>query len=222
MHARSLSSRSCPDAFPTQPVAPSTARCCGAFIRGYRLGLKVAAFTCALLLAWATPDAWAEVTLRNGDTLEIKISGVPASEITSLSGQYTIDGQGIVNMPYIGRVKVAGLAAGVAQSTIESVYRSHEIFTNPTIVITQQLQSRFVNVGGEVKTPQRIPYTADLTVLGSINAAGGFSPFADERKVRLLRGNDVMVIDVKKIRANPSLDIAVQPGDRIEVPQSIF
>jgi hypothetical protein len=28
--------------------------------------------------------------------------------------------------------------------------------------------------------------------------------------------------DVKKIRANPSLDLQSQPGDRVEVPQSPF
>ena len=177
---------------------------------------------CALFLAWAAPNARAQATLRNGDVLEIKISGIPSTDITSVSGQYTVDNEGFINMPYIGRVKVAGLSPGVAQSTIESVYRNHDIYTHPTITISQQLQSRFVNVGGEVKLPQRIPYTADLTVLSSINAAGGFSPFADQRKVRLLRGNEVMIIDVKKIRANPSLDIGVQPGDRIEVPQTIF
>jgi protein involved in polysaccharide export with SLBB domain len=177
---------------------------------------------CTLLLAWFAPDARAQATLRNGDILEIKISGIPSTDIGSVSGQYTIDNEGFINMPYIGRVKVVGLSPGIAQSTIESVYRSRDIYTNPTITISQQLQSRFVNVGGEVKAPQRIPYTADLTVLSSINAAGGFSPFADQRKVRLLRGNEVMVIDVKKIRANPSLDIGVQPGDRIEVPQTLF
>jgi polysaccharide export outer membrane protein len=177
---------------------------------------------CTLLLAWAAPNARAQATLRNGDILEIKISGIPSTDITSVSGEYTIDNEGSVNMPYVGKVRVAGLSPGVAQSTIESVYRNRDIYTNPTITITQQLQSRFVNVGGEVKAPQRIPYTADLTVLSSINAAGGFSPFADQRKVRLLRGNEVMIIDVKKIRANPSLDIGVQPGDRIEVPQTLF
>jgi protein involved in polysaccharide export with SLBB domain len=174
------------------------------------------------LLAWVAPNARAQAILRNGDVLEIKISGIPSTDITSVSGQYTIDNEGFINMPYVGKVKVAGLSPGVAQSTIESVYRSRDIYTSPTITIGQQLQSRFVNVGGEVKTPQRIPYTADLTVLSSINAAGGFSPFADQRKVRLLRGNEVMIIDVKKIRANPSLDIGVQPGDRIEVPQTLF
>ena len=67
-----------------------------------------------------------------------------------------------------------------------------------------------------------MPYTPDLTILATINAAGGFSAFADQRKVRLLRGNEVMVIDIRKVRSNPSLDIPVEPGDRIEVPQSVF
>ena len=79
-----------------------------------------------------------------------------------------------------------------------------------------------MNVGGEVKAPQRVPYTPDLTVLAAINAAGGFSPFADQHKVRLLRSDGVMVIDVRKARATPALDIPVEPGDRIEVPQTIF
>lgn len=188
----------------------------------HRFSVLYGLLVCTLFFAWGAPKARAQAMLRNGDVLEIKISGIPSTDIASVSGQYTIDNEGFINLPYIGRVRVAGLSPGIAQSTIESVYRNRDIYTNPTITISQQLQSRFVNVGGEVKTPQRIPYTADLTVLSSINAAGGFSPFADQRKVRLLRGNEVMVIDVKKIRANPSLDIGVQPGDRIEVPQTLF
>ncbi|HEY0791670.1 MAG TPA: polysaccharide biosynthesis/export family protein [Chthoniobacterales bacterium] len=181
--------------------------------------LPVLTLSCLLLV---TLPVHADAVLRKGDTLELKISGVPAAETTSLSGQYTIDNDGFVNLAYIGKIRIGGLPAGVAQSTIEQAYRSRDIFTNPTIIITQQITSRFVNVGGEVKTPNRVGYTPDLTVLGSINAAGGFTAFADERKIRLLRGNDVMIIDVKKIRGNPSLDVPVQPGDRIEVPQSLF
>jgi protein involved in polysaccharide export with SLBB domain len=84
-----------------------------------------------------------------------------------------------------------------------------------------QAQSRFVNVGGEVKAPQRVAFTPDLTILSSINAAGGFSPYADGRKVRLLRDNHVTIVDLNKIRANPSLDVQLLPGDRIDAP-SIF
>jgi protein involved in polysaccharide export with SLBB domain len=164
----------------------------------------------------------ADATLRPGDTMDLKIGGVPSTEISSVSGQYTIDGEGNVNLPYIGRVKIAGLAPGAAQTMIESVYKARKIYTNPNIVITMQPQSRFVNVGGEVKLPQRVPFTPDLTVLSAINAAGGFSAFADERRIRLLRGQQVTIIDAKKIRTNPSRDVQLEPGDRVEVPQSLF
>ena len=69
-----------------------------------------------------------------------------------------------------------------------------------------------------MKTPQRMAYKPDLTLLATIDAAGGFSSSADEQKVRLLRADEMMIIDVERIRANPSLDVPVEPGDRIEVP----
>jgi protein involved in polysaccharide export with SLBB domain len=174
-----------------------------------------------LLSFLLSTDALADATLRPGDTMELKIGGVPSTEISSVSGQYTIDGEGNVNLPYIGRLKIAGLAPGVAQSTIESVYKTRKIYTNPNIVITMQPQSRFVNVG-EVKSPQRVPFTPDLTVLSAINAAGGFSAFADQRRIRLLRGQQVTIIDAKKIRTDPSRDVQLEPGDQVEVPQSLF
>ena len=126
-----------------------------------------------------------------------------------------------MNLPHIGRINIAGLTPGAAQSAIENEYKSRDIYTNPNVVITMRAQSRFVNVGGEVNTPQRVPFTPDLTILASINAAGGFSKIAYGRKVKLLRDKAVMIIDVDKIRADPSLDVQLHPGDRIEAP-SIF
>jgi protein involved in polysaccharide export with SLBB domain len=163
-----------------------------------------------------------EAVLRPGDTIQLKIGGVPADDTSNVSGAYMIDGDGNVNMPNLGKVRIGGLTAGAAQSAIETEYRGHDIYTHPTIILTMQLQSRWVNVGGEVKAPQRVPYTPDLTVLAAINAAGGFSPFADQRRVRLLRSDQVILVDVRKARAIPSLDLSVEPGDRIEVPQTIF
>src|ERR1700722_14813281 len=175
--------------------------------------LWVLAVVCFLNLAFTTGVALADAPLRPGDQIEMKLGGVPSTEISAVSGTYTVDGDGSVNLPHIGRVNIAGQAPGAAESTIEKAYKSRDIYTNPNVVITMQAQSRFVNVGGQVKTPQRVPFTPDLTVLSSINAAGGFSPNANERKVRLLRDNQIMIIDVNKIRANPSLDLPVQPGD---------
>jgi protein involved in polysaccharide export with SLBB domain len=73
----------------------------------------------------------------------MKLGGVPSAEISALSGIYTIDDEGSVNLPHIGRVKIGGLAPGAAESAIETVYKSQGIYTNPNAVITMRAQSAF-------------------------------------------------------------------------------
>ena len=182
----------------------------------------VARLVLALLLFATVASPAADVAFRVGDTLELRIGGVPPEETQVVAGAYTVDGEGFINLPYIGKVKASGLGQAELQRSIEAAYRGGEVFTNPSITITVPTVARFVNVSGDVRQPRRVEYTTDLTVLGAISAAGGFTDYADQRKVRLLRGGQVRMIDVKAVRANPSMDIALLPGDQIEVPQSFW
>jgi protein involved in polysaccharide export with SLBB domain len=177
------------------------------------------AFLGTLLLLASFPASAGEFILRPSDIIELKIGGVPANDAKAVTGEYVVDGQGYINLPNLGRIKIAGLTLSAAQTVIETGYRSHDIYTRPTIAISMGTVHRWINVGGAVKTPQKVNYKPDLTVLASIDAAGGFSSAADQQKVRLVRADEVMIIDTKKIRANPSLDIPLEPGDRIEVPR---
>jgi protein involved in polysaccharide export with SLBB domain len=172
-----------------------------------------------LLLSASFPASAEEFLLRPSDTIQLKIGDVPANDAKAVTGEYVIDGQGYISLPNLGRIKIAGLTLAGAQIVVEASYRSHDVYTMPTITITMGTVHRWVNVGGEVKTPQKIAYKPDLTVLSSIDSAGGFSSSADQEKVRLVRADEVMIIDTKKIRANPSLDIPLEPGDHIEVPR---
>jgi len=115
-----------------------------------------------------------------------------------------------------------GLTPAQLASSIENGYKSARIFTNPTITIVMQPQARFVNIGGAVRAPARIPFTEDMTLLTAISAAGGFNDFADQKRVRLLRGSVAKSYDVRQFRRDPGLDPKLQPGDKIEVPQSFF
>jgi polysaccharide biosynthesis/export protein len=176
------------------------------------------AFPGTLIFLASVPVLGGEVILRPIDTIQLKIGGVPAADAKEVTGAYVIDGQGYVSLPNLGRIKIAGLTLSAAQTEIETKYRSHDVYTRPAITITMGTPPRWINVGGAVKSPQRMAYKPDLTVLATIDAAGGFSSSADEQKVRLLRADEMMIIDVERIRANPSLDVSVEPGDRIEVP----
>jgi len=166
--------------------------------------------------------AFAQATLRIGDPVELRIGGVPAEEQTQVNNIYTVDSSGYVNLPYISRIRAEGLTPAQLARAIEQNYRSGKIYTNPNITILMQPTSRFVNVGGSVRSPMRVPFTEDMTLLTAINAAGGFNDFADQRHVRLLRGNEVTVYDVRRFRKEPAEDVKLRPGDKVEVPQSFF
>ncbi|CAN5210139.1 hypothetical protein BH20VER2_BH20VER2_09620 [soil metagenome] len=179
-------------------------------------------FATFLVLFAVVASASAQATLRVGDPVELKISGVPSEEQAQVNNMYTVDASGTINLPYINKVQAAGLTPAQLAASVEGSYRSAKIYTNPTITILMQPAARFVNVGGAVRTPSRVPFTEDMTLLTAINAAGGFNDFADQRKVRVMRGSDVRVYDVRQSRRDPSKDIRLQPGDRVEVPQSFF
>lgn len=163
-----------------------------------------------------------QAVLRVGDPIELKIGGVPNEEQQQVNNIYTVDANGSVNLPYINKLKAEGLTPAQLARSIEEAYRANKIYTNPNITILMQPTSRFVNVGGAVRLPMRVPFTEDLTLLSSINAAGGFNDFADQKRVRLLRRNNVKVYDVRQFRRDPSRDVKLQPGDRVEVPQTFF
>jgi polysaccharide export outer membrane protein len=160
--------------------------------------------------------------LRPGDTLEIRLSGVPSEETTTFNASYTVDDKGMINVPYIQEVKVAGLLPNEIQDVIQNRLKEEKIYTNPTITIQTQTQARYVNIDGEVKSPQRVAYTADMTLMSAINACGGFSDYAKQSKVTLTRGGSVTTYNCVDIRKNPSTDPKVLPGDQIHVPQSWF
>ncbi len=172
-------------------------------------------------IAFAT-GAFAQANLRVGDPVELKIGGVPPEDQNQVNNTYTVDSGGAINLPYIGKIHAEGMTPAQLSRAIEDNYRANKIYTNPNVTILMAPTARFVNVGGSVRSPSRVPFTEDMTLLTAINASGGFNDFADQRHVRLLRGNEVTVFDVRKFRKDPSQDVRLRPGDKIEVPQSFF
>jgi len=159
--------------------------------------------------------------LRVGDSVDIHIAGVPAEDMQQFGGNYTIDESGMINLPYIGLVKVASLTPSQAQVTIQNALVTAQIYTNPTISVNPANASRFVSVSGSVKQPGRLGYTSDMTVMSAINAAGGKSDFAGDT-IRLIRKGQVIKYSFKKLDKYPSMDPPVQPGDQIEMKDSVW
>ena len=157
--------------------------------------------------------------LRGGDTLIIRLTGVPTADQGIF--EVKVDEGGKVSMPYIGSVSAANLTTVQLKKSIEETYIQQEIFTNPNVTVDLKEQ-RFVDVTGEVRMPQRVPYTKDLTALGAVAACGGFTDFANRRKVKLTQSGVTREFNAKDIQADPSRDIRLLPNDKIHVDRSIF
>jgi polysaccharide export outer membrane protein len=157
--------------------------------------------------------------LRGGDTLIIRLTGVPQADQGIF--EVKVDESGKVSMPYIGNVTAANLTTVQLKKAIEDNYIQQEIFTNPNVTVDLKEQ-RFVDVTGEVRMPQRVPYTKDLTALGAVAACGGFTDFANRRKVKLTQSGVTRDFNAKEIQVDPSRDIRLLPNDKIHVDRSIF
>jgi len=157
--------------------------------------------------------------LRGGDTLIIRLTGVPSQDQGIF--EVKIDESGKISMPHIGSLVAANNTTVELKKLIESTYLKEEIFTNPNVTVDLKEQ-RFVDVTGEVRMPQRVPYTKDLTALGAVAACGGFTDFANRRRVRLTQGGQTQEFNAKDIQADQGRDIRLKPNDKIQVDRSIF
>lgn len=180
--------------------------------------LAVAALVCAVVLALA-PRASAQAVIRPGDLFEMRFSGMPADVAAELAMVYTVGDDGSVEVPLIGTVRAAGLSTTQFAKSVEAKFVAAKIFTQPTVIVNLQQQSRFVTVGGEVRAPQVVPWSQDLNLSQAIKRAGGPGEFGNIKKIRVLREGKLMgVFNLRAADKDPNQNPKLLPGDEIEVP----
>jgi protein involved in polysaccharide export with SLBB domain len=162
------------------------------------------------------PAATSSAQLRSGDSLTIALQGVPDPSINPVQ----IDDQGSISLPFIGTIAAAGVNTGELAQRIRETYISRKFYN--TVDVSVSVTERYVYVGGEVVRPGRIIWTPDLTVTKAIQAAGGFSLYAKETRVSLVRDQKSYDFDVRLAQKNPSQDPRLMPGDSLQVPRSPF
>jgi len=152
---------------------------------------------------------------RAGDAFELHLSGMPAEDALPFAQQFTIGGDGYVNVPLGGQVRAAGLTQSQLERAIEKRLVDEKIFSHPTATINVAPLARFVTIGGQVRAPQRMSWTADLTLTSAISAAGGPADFAGN-KIKLTRGGQVTLFTKKELEKAPEKDPKLLPGDQVE------
>jgi len=157
--------------------------------------------------------------LRVNDMITVTFSDVPnppgLQEIRA-----RIPASGVLTLHYNVQVSAVGKTIPELEREIRDAYVP-KLFKQLTAIVRSE--ERFFFVGGEVKTPNRYPLQADLTVLRAIDAAGSFTDFANRKKIELRRENGQrFFINESKAKENPALDLPVLANDHIIVKRSIW
>ena len=149
--------------------------------------------------------------LGPNDRLRITVFGQP-----TLTGEYTLDGNGVLAFPLIGNVPASGMTTQQLQKTIAGKLEP-DYLINPSVSAEVVTRRPFFIIG-EVQKPGNYPYVPDMTALNAVAMAGGFTYRARKNDYYIKRLDK----DGKMVRIEASAGTVLRPGDTLEVRERYF
>jgi polysaccharide export outer membrane protein len=140
-------------------------------------------------------------------------------ENQALTGQVLVRPDGDISMPLVGDIHAAGLTPTQLGKSIADKVKTYVV--DPVVnVAVLAVNSKQVIMVGEVNHVGPVQIRPGMTVLQAIVTAGGLTPFANKKKIYVLRGEPgkQQMIKFNYKRSLKSDDMLVEPGDRIVVP----
>ncbi|MBZ5502725.1 MAG: polysaccharide biosynthesis/export family protein [Acidobacteriia bacterium] len=140
-----------------------------------------------------------------------------------LTRQVPVRPDGKISLPLLNDIQAAGLTPGQLAAQITEGLK--KFITSPQVtVIVAQTNSQRVYILGEVVRPAAYPLLPGMTVLQALSSAGGFSIFANTKKIYVLRQADgkqeKFPFNYKEAIGgkHPEQNIVLKAGDQIVVP----
>ncbi len=160
------------------------------------------------------PNPDSSYTLDNGDVLNIQLIGQEDFIET-----FPISGDGSINIPWIGKLILAGLtlneASSLIKSRVENIYFGTESF-----VTLSEIRDVNVLVSGNAKNPGVYTLTGNSNILHALTVSGGVNEYGSFREINLIRNNEVVeTLDVYDllIDGNYNLSKRLRSGDVVFV-----
>lgn len=159
-------------------------------------------------------------TKRLGDTRSDANSVDVSGTQTGIVG-YTVDSNGEIDFPIIGKIYVAGLTRNQVRDNIKALLIESRQIKDP--LVTVDFMNLSYAVLGEVSRPGRFSISRDVfTILDAISLAGDLTINGEREKITVVRHGlkedevyTLSLMDTKELYASPAF--YVQQGDVIYV-----
>lgn len=151
------------------------------------------------------------------DSLEVNVWKEP-----TLSGPQPVRPDGMISLSLVGDLQAAGLTPMQLSDAIAA--RLKQYINSPLVTVTVlAVNSKKVFLLGEVTKPGELPLTPGMSPLQAIATAGGLTPYANSRRIYILRTDggkqQKIAFDYKKAIKDGNLQgVTLKAGDTIVVP----
>lgn len=151
------------------------------------------------------------------DSLSISVWKEP-----SLSGVIPVRPDGMISLALVGDLPAAGRTPMQLADDITAKLKKYIQDPNVSVVV-MAVNSQRIFLIGEVGHAGPLAMTPGMTPLQAIAAGGGLSPFANAKKIYILRNEagkqQKIPFNYKQaLKGDDSQNIALKPGDTIVVP----
>ena len=158
----------------------------------------------------------ARYIIGSEDSLSISVWKEP-----SLSGSIPVRPDGMISLALIGDLQAAGRTP--MQLSDDIAVKLKKYIQDPVVtVVVMSVNSQRIFMVGEVGHVGPIMLTSGMSALQAIATAGGLSPYANSKKIYILRTEDgkqqKIPFNYKQAVKGENLGPSLKPGDTIVVP----
>ncbi len=156
--------------------------------------------------------------IGSGDILRVEVVGEEA-----MSGAFRVGGDGAIDLPYAGRIPVAGLTVDEAARAVTG-WLGKSVLARPQVVLgVETYASRLVDVGGIVAKPASYALERGRTTVSDVIVrAGGLNEPSAPRALifRDVSGERTVIeVDLERLNVGDlSADVELRAGDHLYIP----
>jgi len=134
-----------------------------------------------LFIRVVTPDPqWSAMF----NTLPVASYSITVTEQSADIISYPVDGEGYIQLPYAGKIKVGGKTLEMISDEVGKVLKGYVA----DAAVTVKMVNNYVSLIGEVQRPGRYPIYKDrMNIFQALAMAGDLNEFSNRQKIQIIR-----------------------------------
>lgn len=176
----------------------------------------------SIMLGMCSVVVAAEYRLGPGDVVRVTVY-----ENEDMTTEDRITEKGVITMPLMGQVHIAGLTKVAAEGAIQKALSENKLVKNPSVTVrVVQYRSQLISVVGSVVKPGNYAIDKNSSLLELLALAGGVAADGDDERVSIIRTESGVPtkVDVNTRtlleKAHMGDNVEVVAGDVIFVPKA--